>query len=173
MLWPKYFCLCLAAVKLKILTRLDCCNSFLPGSPRLLLGKFAARLILKACERDHVSPLLRILHWLPIQACIEYKLSTLCLSFADTAPVYLSGLHLLLFDSRTLHIPQIRTKTSGHHSFFYAAPAAWNSLPHEIGDIQLPTAFKTSPDPSVKACYIWQILYPPPPFPNWLFNYFI
>ena len=80
----------------------------------------AARLVLKAHKQDHVSPLLRTLHWLPIQARIKYKLSTLCHSFfSDTAPVYLSGLlrvyspsrQLRSFsDSRTLRIPHIKTK---------------------------------------------------------------
>ena len=93
----------------------------------------AARLVLKAHKRDHVSPLLRTLHWLPIQAYIEYKLSTLCHSFfLDTSSVYLSDLfHVysplrqLRFssDSRTLHILHIKTKTFGHGSFSHAAPS--------------------------------------------------
>ena len=83
--------------------------------------------VLKAHKRDHVSPLLRTPHWLPIQAHIEYKLSTLCHSFfSDTAPVYLSDLlHdyspsrqlRSSSDSRTLHIPHIRTETFGQRSF--------------------------------------------------------
>ena len=80
----------------------------------------AARLVLNAQDRDHVSSLLRTLHWLPIQARIEYKLSTLCHSFfSDTAPVYLSDLLRVYSpsrqlrsssDSRTLRIPHKRPK---------------------------------------------------------------
>ena len=79
----------------------------------------AARLVLKAHKRD-VSPLLRTLHWLAIQARIEYKLSTLFhFFFFDTEPVYLSDLlHVYSpsrqlrssSDSRTLPIPHIKTK---------------------------------------------------------------
>ena len=121
------------------------------------LGKVqnsAARLVLKADEQDHVSPLLRTLHWLPIQARIEHKLSTLCHSFfSDTAPVYLSDLLCVYSpsrqlrsssDPRTLCIPHIKTKTFGHLSFSHAAPSVWNSLPHDIRHIQSITAFKTA-----------------------------
>ena len=82
-----------------VLSRLDYCNSLLSGSPKHLLEKLqkvqnsAARLVLRANKWDHVSPLHRTLHWLPIQARMKYKLSTLCHSFfSDTAIVYLSVL---------------------------------------------------------------------------------
>ena len=82
-----------------VLTRLKYCNSLLSGCPKHLHEKLkkvqnpAARLILKAHKRDHSSTLLRTLHWLSIQARMEYNLSALCHSFSsDTAPVYLSDL---------------------------------------------------------------------------------
>ena len=73
--------------------------------------------------------------------------------FSDTAPVYLSD-RLRVYspsrqlhsssDSRTLGIPQIKTKTFGHRSFSHAAPSVWSSLPREIRYIQSTTAFKTA-----------------------------
>ena len=143
-----------------VLSRLDYCNSLLSRCPKHLLEKLqqvqdsTARLVLKAHKRGHVSSLLRTLHWLPIQARIEYKLSTLCHSFfSDTAPAYLSDFPRVYSpsrqlcsssDSRTLRIPYIKTKTFGHCSFSHAAHSVWNSLPHEIRHIQSATAFKTA-----------------------------
>ena len=92
-------------------------------------------------------------HWLPIQAHIKYKLSTLCHSFfSDTATVYLfdrlcvySPSRQLHFssDSRTQCIPHIKTKTIGDPSFSHATPSIWSSLPREIRHIQSTTALKT------------------------------
>ena len=40
--------------------------------------------------KNHISPLLMSLHWLPINARIEYKLSVICHSFfLDLSPTYL------------------------------------------------------------------------------------
>ena len=72
---------------------------------------------------------------------------------SGTAPVYLSDLISVYspsrqlcssFDSRTLRIPHIKTKTFGHRSFSHAAPSVWNSLPHDIRHIRSVTSFKTA-----------------------------
>ena len=105
----------------------------------------AARLVIKAHKRDDVSTLLRTRHWLPIQARIEYKLSTLWHSIVSVrAPVYLSDLpriycpsRQLRFysNSRTSRIPHMKTNTFGDRWFSYAAPSVWNPLPREIRHI--------------------------------------
>ena len=120
-----------------VLSRLDYCSLLLSGCPKDLLEKLqkvqnsAARLDFKAQKQGHVSPLLRTLQWLPIVACIEYKLSTHSF-FSDTAPVYLSDLLRVYSpfrqlrsssDSSTLHIPYLQTKTFRHCSISYAAPS--------------------------------------------------
>ena len=131
-----------------VLSRLDYCNALLAGCPDYLIEKIqkvqnsAARLVFKAKKRDHVTPLLKDLHWLPIQQRIKYKLSTLCFNyFSATAPAYISDLltpyapsRLLRSSSdyRVLCIPQTDKKTYGHRTFAYTAATQWNSLPSHL-----------------------------------------
>ena len=67
-----------------ILPRLDYCNCLLTGCPQFLIDRLQkvqnadARLICRAKQLDHVQPILQSLHWLPIRAQIQYKISTLC-----------------------------------------------------------------------------------------------
>ena len=70
-----------------VLPKLDHCNSIFYGSPMYMVERLqkvqnsAARQIFKCRKQNHVSPLLMSLHWLPIKARIEYKLSVICQSF--------------------------------------------------------------------------------------------
>ena len=66
-----------------IISRLDYCNSVFA---RLLADQVArlqriqnnaARLVMKKRKRDHVTPLLKELHWLPVKFCYQYKIATL------------------------------------------------------------------------------------------------
>ena len=89
----------------------------------------ASKLVFKARKHDHVQPLLQALHWLPVQARIDYKLSTICHNFfSDSSPAYVSDLLTVCrqlrssADTRILRIPHVRTKTFGQRSFSYCAP---------------------------------------------------
>ena len=47
----------------------------------------------KAKKSDHIHPILKTLHWLPVTHLIQYKISTVCFSsISGTAPEYLSDL---------------------------------------------------------------------------------
>ena len=87
----------------------------------------AARLILKASKTDHITPHLRTLHWLPIDARIKYKPCSLSFdAITSTGPVYLSDLLKIYTPSRKLRssadkrilcIPCVNTKSYGARSF--------------------------------------------------------
>ncbi|XP_071243680.1 uncharacterized protein [Salvelinus alpinus] len=62
-----------------VISRLDYCNSLLAGLPACaikplqLIQNAAARLVFNFPKFSHVTPLLRSLHWLPVEARIRYK----------------------------------------------------------------------------------------------------
>ena len=67
-----------------VLTKLDYCNSLLVGLPAKLLNRLQAvintgarlRLICHAMKADHITPVLKDLHWLQLQERIQYKRSS-------------------------------------------------------------------------------------------------
>jgi len=79
-----------------VLSRLDYCNAVLAGLPKVTIAPLqraqnaAARLILGLASHDHVTTVLRHLHWLPVQYQITYKLCLLMhLIHIHKAPSYL------------------------------------------------------------------------------------
>ena len=131
-----------------ILSRLDYANSLLAGCPQYLLVQLqrvqnsAARLVVKAKRCDHISPILRTLHWLPIQERIHHKMLSIChVSLTADGPVYLSDFLRIYTpsrqlrsssDTRILRIPTVRTKTFGRRSFSVQGPTLWNQLPKNL-----------------------------------------
>jgi len=88
-----------------ILSRIDYCNAVLHGAPSYSVKKLqrvqnnAARIVLEALRRSHASPLLRTLHWLPVQQRIDYRVALLTFKVRSTStPSYL---RLLIQDRET------------------------------------------------------------------------
>ena len=74
---------CHAAVRSPVLSRLDYCNALLGGllNNRQLdrlkrVHNSAARVIYRVRQREHITPTLRILHWLSIRMRIIFKICT-------------------------------------------------------------------------------------------------
>ena len=76
------------AVQAFITSQLDYCNSLLLAIPLSQLGRLqriqnkAARLITRMRQRDHITPELRALRWLPLCYRIQFKVSLLKFSNA-------------------------------------------------------------------------------------------
>ena len=122
-----------------IIAKLDNCNSLYMGISAYEAGRLrkfqnsCARLIYNKKKRDHVSGILKELHWLPCEARTYFKV--LCYVYKclhNKAPSYLSELLVIKsFEDLIFHIP--RTLTSyGDRAFSTAGPRLWNSLPMEI-----------------------------------------
>ena len=113
----------------------------------------AAWLILKKLKCDHVTPLLKELHWLPVKYCIQYKLAMLVFRhFDSTLPPYLSSSlctyqpssSLRSFTERLLKIPKTNLKTFSERSFGYIALTVWNSLLADLRASPSLPAFKAN-----------------------------
>ena len=93
-----------------VLSKLDYCNSLLTSIPQYQIQKLqkvqnaAARLIFKIKRSEHITPYLKKLHWLPINARIKFKISTICFkSFTEpNFPSYLNDLLKTYTPRRTL-----------------------------------------------------------------------
>jgi hypothetical protein len=130
-----------------VLSRLDYGSATLAGLPATLLDRLqsvlnaAARLVYAARRYDHVTPLLRDLHWLSFPERLDFRLAVIayrCLH--GTAPAYLADeLHsvadcesrrrLRSASTAALVVPATRHSTIGDRAFPVAASRVWNALP--------------------------------------------
>ena len=153
-----------------ITSRLDFCNSALAGITADQLGRLqriqnsAARLIAKKRKHDHITPILRDLHWLPIDFRIKFKLCVFAYRhFEGTLPPYLSSVlctynptrSLRSSSEKLLRTPRVDLKSAGERSFRYAAPVAWNSLPNALRNTPSLSQFK-----SKLKTHLFQIAFP-------------
>ena len=117
-----------------------------------LLQNHAARLIFGAKKREHITPLLMKLHWLPIYYRINYKIALLCFKCLNkTAPIYLQNLIQIYkprrslrssTDNSVLFKPVMNYKTYGEKSFSFYGPYVWNSLPAHLRNCDNINIFK-------------------------------
>ena len=131
-----------------IASRLDDCNALFFGITNKLfcclqsVQNAAARLVTGAKRSNHISPVLRQLHWLPVRQRVVFKIATLVHgSLSGHAPWYLADVCQLVTDARArqLSSPDPRTLTVhrtsscfGYRTFAATATRVWNSLPSDL-----------------------------------------
>ena len=138
-------------------SRIDYCNSLLYGVPEYKTDRLqrvhniAARIVTRS-NPDHITPVLKELHWLRIKFRVRFKILLLtykCLN--NLAPEYLTDLVVPRCSERPkrqstlskLKLPVSRLKSYGDRSFSFAAPKEWNDLPLTIKLAPTVSTFKS------------------------------
>ena len=149
---------CNHAVRSLVISRIDYCNSLLYGitvKNTQKLQNRAARLVFKVNQMEHTTPLLKELHWLPVNERITYKLLTFAYkSRHETTPLYIQnllkthtfsdGMFLRSHADGSL-LECNRTHTSyGDNAFCNSVPALWNQLPVKLRTSPSLATFKSN-----------------------------
>ena len=133
-----------------VISRLDYYNSVFAGLPADQVARLqriqnnATRLVMQKRKRDHVTPLLKELHWLSVKFRCRCKIATLAYRHLRRVFTYVSffiPLHLRtisvspIFKRKLLKIPKQNLKSFGERSFSFMAPSLRNSLPADLRNL--------------------------------------
>ena len=142
-----------------VATRLDYCNSLLYGTSKSNLVKLQrvqntlARVVAGTRRREHITPVLKDLHWLPVEQRIEYKVALITHKvLKEKQPGYLAELVSVYEPPRQLRSSSqnlvARTHVSrsklGDRAFTKAARTVWSTLPTQIRNNTFTPNFKTN-----------------------------
>jgi len=140
--------------------RLDYCISLLYGMTECLFQRLqsvqnaAARLITRTGRREHITPVLRELHWPPVRRRVDFQLATFMYkTLHGRMPRYLSDDCQLISDAsrrirssdtftlKCFAVPRTRTRM-GDRSFAVAGPQIWNSPPADLRLVDIYARFR-------------------------------
>ena len=151
-------------------SKLDYCNSLYNGISQANLNKIQriqntlARVVTNTSKFEHITPILKKLHWLPIKQRIDYKLCLLTYKTLQIQqPTYLynslsfpsHSLSTRSSDSSVLSIPYVRTSL-GKRAFSVIAPRLWNSLPPDTRNSLSVSTFR-----SKLKTHLFKLAFPP------------
>ncbi len=133
-----------------------------------LIQNTAARILTRTRTSEHITPVLRSLHWLPVTFRIDCKVLLLVYkSLNGLGPKYMSDMlteykpnrPLRSVGSSQLEIPRVH-KTRGVR-FIYYATHSWNQLPEEIRCAKTLATFKSRLKTHLFSCAFveWALCY--------------
>ena len=137
-----------------VISQLDYCNSLFRSLSKFKICRLqyiqnsAVRIVSNTSRYTSVNPVLKKLHWLPVEQCTVFKTATLVYKFLHTGfPRYFAPYFSAYSSSYSTRrsqsggnflaipkfYPSVHTsvKQSGN-SFAFDAPIVWNALPDEI-----------------------------------------
>ena len=110
-----------------------------------------ARLLTKTKRREHISPVLATLHWLPVTFRIDFKVLLLTYKalngqgpsyIANSLTNYTPARTLRSSDTGLLQVTRSSHKKIGDAAFVNYAPKLWNTLPINIREANTLDTFK-------------------------------
>ena len=151
---------CTNVINATVTSRQDYHNGLLAGAHRCVLQPLqklqnhAARVLTRTPRRDHITPVLKELHWLPVKERADFKLLvTVHRSLHDQrAPAYIKEMFVRYVPTRplrssedhwTLAVPNSR-RHEGRRSCSNNGPRLWNELPSELREEKRSSVFKRS-----------------------------
>ena len=140
-----------------ITNKLDYNNSLLMGCPKKVIRRMqlvqnaAARVITGCKKKDHVTPILHQLHWLPVEYRIVYKVLLLTFKVLNgKGPEYLRELLTVYVPGRSLRsetdnllcVPRTKYVETQKRAFGVQAALQWNKLPVSLRHTDTVDSFK-------------------------------
>ncbi len=127
------------------------------------------RILTRTRTSEHITPVLRSLHWLPVTFRIDFKeLLLIYKSLNGLGPKYIADMlakykpnrPLRSVGSSQLEIPRVHTK-QGESAFSYLAARCWNQLPEEIRCVKTLATFKSRLKTHLFSCAFveWALCY--------------
>ena len=131
-------------------SQLDYCNSLFRSLSKLNLHRLLSiqNSVTNSSKYTRITPVLRKLHWLPVQFCSEFKLATLVYKFIHTGfPKYFApylSTYYTTYNTRHsqsvanfLNVPKFQSTIHKSikqfdFSFAFDAPTVWNLLREDI-----------------------------------------